>query len=73
MLEPTTAVPRRNAVVGASCDSSQSIGMAGSIAADILLLESPPRFNGIQVGRVGRQVKESHGARCACGGNGGSL
>lgn len=43
--------------------------MTRSVLANILLLEGPPRFDWIQVGRIGRQIEKANAVFDACCGD----
>jgi hypothetical protein len=51
-------VGRSHAEASAASDSDQSIRVAWSVTTNVLFLESPARLDGVQIGRVRREVKQ---------------
>jgi hypothetical protein len=65
MFEPTAAMTRRHAIASPSGEATESQWMTGTVPANILLLKGPPRFDWIQVRRIGRQVEKTDAAHRA--------
>jgi hypothetical protein len=56
--EPSSAVVLLDSIARASSDTNESVGGSGSALADVLLLECPSRFDGVEVRRIGGLVQE---------------
>ena len=60
-------MPRGDSVASATSDAPKEIGLAWRDAPNVLLLESPARFDRVEVGRVRRQVHDTHTVFGTCG------
>jgi hypothetical protein len=67
MSEPIATMAFSNAMSGPARETPEVIWMARRDAADVLLLKRPPRFNGIEVRRVRRQIDDADASRSAGG------
>ncbi len=56
VFEPTAAVLRRDAIASSPCNPTKRVLRSRCVTTDKLLLQSPRRFDRIEVRRVRRQV-----------------
>lgn len=59
MSKPIATMALRDSVPGAPGDTPKGTWIPRRVPPDVLLLQCPPWFNGIEVGRVRRQVEET--------------
>ena len=60
MSEPLSTMARGNAMACPACDPAQRVGVSGGVAANVLFLERPGGLDGVEVGRIGREVEHAH-------------
>lgn len=60
MSEPLLAMSRRNTESGAPCDTQKGVAASGGMTTHMLLLQCPSWFDGVEVGRVGREVEDAN-------------
>src|ERR1700691_3733693 len=65
MGEPLVTMPLGDLVTGSVRDTNEITWGPRRMFSDVLLLQGPPGFDGVEVVRVGRQVDESHAKMAA--------